>query len=147
MVKCIECSGDKPPAEFYAHPQMASGHVNVCKDCHKHRMKVRRRLNPAVQEFDRARAKDAHRKQKSAEYSRKWRAQNPQAYRAHNAVNNAVRDGKLTKLPCEFCGADRVMAHHRDYSRPLDVIWLCAKCHNRLHASFPELEGKAKRAS
>jgi hypothetical protein len=26
-------------------------------------------------------------------------------------------------------------AHHEDYRRPDDVIWLCVKCHNRVHRS------------
>jgi ribosomal protein S27AE len=59
-------------------------------------------------------------------------------------VGNAVRNGRLTKEPCLFCGEEKVHAHHRDYSKPLDVIWLCPKCHNRLHAAFPETEGERK---
>ncbi|TIX28948.1 MAG: hypothetical protein E5V35_00095 [Mesorhizobium sp.] len=73
-----------------------------------------------------------------------WREENPVAYRAQTAVSNAVRDGRLFKQPCEFCGDDEVHAHHRDYTKPLEVVWLCPKCHHRLHALFPELEGKKK---
>ncbi|RUU22662.1 hypothetical protein EN883_18610 [Mesorhizobium sp. M7A.F.Ca.AU.002.06.1.1] len=73
-----------------------------------------------------------------------WREENPVAYKAQTAVSNAVRDGRLFKQPCEFCGDDEVHAHHRDYTKPLEVVWLCPKCHHRLHALFPELEGKKK---
>ncbi len=107
-------------------------------------MRFRSRTNPRVQEYDRERSKQPHRLKKFAEYSKAWREQNPLAYKAHCAVNNAVRDGRLIKTPCEFCGDPKVHGHHKDYSRPLDVIWLCAKCHNRLHAAFPELEGQRK---
>lgn len=144
MNTCIECTQEKPWDEFYAHPEMASGYLNICKECHKARMKTRSRTNPAVQEYDRKRAKLPHRKEVQLKNTKRWREENPAAYRAHSAVGNAVRDGKLAKLPCEFCGETRVHAHHKDYSKPLDVIWLCAKCHNRLHANFPELEGKMK---
>ncbi|QTC89414.1 hypothetical protein IFE19_01385 [Brevundimonas pondensis] len=72
------------------------------------------------------------------EKAREWREAHPDAYRAHNAVNNAVRDGRLTKEPCLFCGEAKVHGHHQDYSKPLDVIWLCPRCHHRLHANFPE---------
>lgn len=141
---CIECKSDKIPDEFYAHKQMASGRVNVCKACHKERMRVRRRTNPAVQEYDRVRAKTPERRELARINSVAWRERNPQAYKAHCAVNNAVRDGRLKKLPCEFCNSENVHAHHKDYTKPLDVVWLCAKCHNRLHANFPELEGAGK---
>lgn len=144
MPICIQCASDKSASEFYSHPRMASGHVNVCKECHKLRMKVRARTNPAVQEYDRARAKTPERRAKARAYDTKYRAENPLASRAHSTVSKAVTSGKLVKLPCEFCGRQDVHAHHKDYSKPLDVIWLCPKCHHRLHAAFPELEGKSK---
>jgi hypothetical protein len=31
------------------------------------------------------------------------------------------------------CGATKTEAHHTDYSRPLDVVWLCKHCHRLLH--------------
>jgi hypothetical protein len=144
MATCIQCAVDKPSTEFYAHPQMKAGHVNVCKECHKYRMYVRSRTNPKVQEYDRERAKTPQRRAKFAEYEKRWRSANPNAYRAHYALTNAVRDGRIIKLPCEFCGREDVHAHHKDYSKPLDVVWLCPKCHHRLHALFPELEGARK---
>jgi len=53
--------------------------------------------------------------------------------RARNAVAYAIRVGKLTKKPCEKCGETKVQAHHDDYSRPLDVRWLCSRCHGIEH--------------
>lgn len=49
-------------------------------------------------------------------------------------VNRAVAAGRLVKKPCAVCGSPRSQAHHQDYSRPLDVIWLCAKHHAEEHA-------------
>jgi ribosomal protein S27AE len=99
-----------------------------------------------VQEYDRKRAKSPGVRKRLQSVAREWRKKNPDAYKAQNAVSNAVRDGRLNKEPCLFCGATKVHAHHRDYSRPLDVIWLCPKCHHRLHAAFPETEGANKRS-
>ncbi len=58
---------------------------------------------------------------------------NPEKYKAHTAVGNAIRDGKLKKLSCNVCGNNKVHAHHNDYSKPLEVIWLCSLHHARKH--------------
>lgn len=47
------------------------------------------------------------------------------------------------RLPCEGCGAVRAVAHHDDYVRPLDVRWLCPRCHRRHHAMHGEAPGAA----
>lgn len=52
---------------------------------------------------------------------------------ARNAVKNAVRKGTLARKPCERCGSPKVSAHHHDYSKPLDVIWLCGTHHAEAH--------------
>lgn len=132
---CKSCGSEKSPSEFYASSP------RTCKECVKSRVRARARTSSAVQEYDRARAKRPERRQKAREVTLKWRAENPQGYKAQTAVGNAVRDGKLKKLPCLFCGAAEVHAHHRDYTKPLDVVWLCPRCHHRLHAAFPETEG------
>lgn len=133
---CRACDADKDAADFYA------GVSSRCKDCHKAAMKVRRLTDPYVQEYDRQRAKTPERREHSARISSQWRKDHPEAYRAQNAVNNAIRDGRLIKQPCSICGAEKnVHGHHKDYAKPLDVTWLCAKCHHRVHATFPELGG------
>lgn len=133
---CRVCNADKQSTEFYA------GVASRCKDCHKSAMKVRRLTDPYVQEYDRQRAKTPERKEHSARISAQWRKDHPEAYRAQTAVNNAIRDKRLVKQPCSICGTDKhVHGHHKDYAKPLDVTWLCAKCHHRVHATFPELGG------
>jgi hypothetical protein len=49
-------------------------------------------------------------------------------------VSNAITAGKLTRGPCEACGAaENVEAHHDDYAKPLDVRWLCRPDHAAHH--------------
>lgn len=67
-----------------------------------------------------------------------WRRANPQRYLAHIAVQRALSRGELAKGPCEVCGiseADGALidAHHDDYSKPLEVRFLCRQHHIRLH--------------
>lgn len=52
---------------------------------------------------------------------------------AGNAVRRALKRGDLVRQPCEVCGTThQIDAHHDDYSKPLDVRWLC-RSHHRLH--------------
>jgi uncharacterized protein YlaI len=61
---------------------------------------------------------------------------------AHNILKSAVKRGKIPKGPCSICGANKnIHGHHNNYSEPLKVVWLCAKCHHRIHAAFPQLKG------
>ena len=64
---------------------------------------------------------------------KKYRASNTEKAKAHAAVNHAMRDGKLYRMPC-FCCGEKAEAHHPDYSSPLDVVWLCDSHHKQLHA-------------
>lgn len=132
MRVCRHCGCEATEANTYASDP------NACRDCIKAKVRQRARTNPAVQEYDRQRAKTPDRRDKAREITRRWRAENPLRNRAHTAVSYALRKGTLKKEPCIFCGRGDVHAHHRDYSRPLDVTWLCPKCHHRLHAAFPE---------
>lgn len=52
---------------------------------------------------------------------------------ARQKARTAVRLGNLKKQPCEKCGTEKAQMHHDDYDKPLDVRWLCAKCHRAHH--------------
>jgi hypothetical protein len=55
-------------------------------------------------------------------------------YLARSKVEMAIRSGRLVKQPCERCGeSEEVHAHHDDYSKPLDVMWLCPLHHRQRH--------------
>lgn len=65
-----------------------------------------------------------------SEYRRKY----PEKTRAQNAVSYALRAGTLTRGPCAVCKTTvDICAHHEDYSKPLEVQWLCRPCHIRHH--------------
>ena len=72
------------------------------------------------------------------QYARSWRQAHPERVSAHSALNYAKRLGKVVAAEsCQMCGRSdlRLHAHHEDYSKPLDVVWLCNSCHGRRHNS------------
>lgn len=66
-------------------------------------------------------------------YTRKYKASRPDAVEAHSKVYTEIRAGRIARQPCQICGNDKADAHHEDYSKPLEVKWLCRKHHNELH--------------
>lgn len=56
---------------------------------------------------------------------------------ARSYVNTYIRRGKIKKGFCEICNSENVQAHHNDYSKPLEVRWLCNKHHIEHHKSNP----------
>jgi hypothetical protein len=63
----------------------------------------------------------------------RWNDQNPQARWAHAALESAIRRGLIEREPCEVCGAEPTDGHHEDYSKPMDVAWLCRLHHRQEH--------------
>lgn len=116
--RCFKCGKEKPLSEFYTHKMMADGYLNKCKDCTKRDIKTRRDNHP----------------EKDLETRLKACKKNPTHKNASMAVDAALRCGKLERPDCcQGCGRlaseTRLSAHHHDYTKPLDVIWLCAACH------------------
>jgi hypothetical protein len=66
-------------------------------------------------------------------YRRRQKERHPLEEAARKAVANAIRAGKLTRQPCEKCGAEIAQAHHDDYEQPLVVRWLCRLHHDEHH--------------
>jgi len=133
MKKCFKCNKIKSLKDFYKHPQMKDGHLNKCKECTKKDVCLDRKNSPNARKYDKKRWKE-NKIRREAIYKRtkKWNKKNPLGYKAHYLVSNAIRDGRLKRMPCEICGG-KSHAHHEDYSKPLEVRWLCPIHHQQLH--------------
>lgn len=67
--------------------------------------------------------------------SRAWRLKNPLKAKAHSVVSSARKSGKLIRPKnCSECNSKgKIHGHHDDYSKPLNVVWLCDYCHKQRH--------------
>lgn len=131
---CFKCGAVLLLSEFYAHPRMADGHLNKCKTCTKR--DVAARPKEVTRAYDRFRSKDPKRRAWARASKAAYNAAHPEQRAAWRAVQNAVAAGRLVRQPCSSCGAPEAEAHHDDYSRPLDIRWLCSACHRAHHAEL-----------
>jgi hypothetical protein len=135
---CFKCGEEKLISEFYNHPKMKDGILGKCKSCTKKDVKENRIKNQEYYiEYDKQRGNTEARKLTQAKHRIKYREQYPEKYRAHNLLGNALRNQRICKEPCEICGDLKSEAHHPDYSKPLEVIWLCRKHHHKVTIGIP----------
>ncbi len=115
--KCTKCSETKPLSRFYRNRTKPDGLQCECNAC-----------RAAYKRSEQGRAAN---RRASAKYHRT----HPRVGPARDAVKAAKTNGFLVPQPCEQCDTEeRIEAHHDDYSKPLDVRWLCKECHTAHHA-------------
>src|SRR5688572_12175546 len=147
MKTCVKCRNEKPAESFYRHTSAKDGLRSACKECVAITCaKYREQNRDRCKAYDSLRNRSEHRLDSKKAYRRTEagkavtrkasaakRLRSPLKYAAVSAVGRAVRDGKLSKQPCEVCGGTNVEAHHDDYSKPLDIRWLCVEHHREHH--------------
>lgn len=95
--------------------------------------------------------RDKNRK-KIREYNRVYNQMWRKKYGYHNEENSkkrypekeyaravtqlAIRHGQLKRKPCEKCKSKLSQAHHDDYTKPLQIRWLCSLHHKQYHMSL-----------
>lgn len=123
---CIGCKKVLPLTNYYRAKESRDGHGGRCRVCtaddYNRRHRARRGVAGNVGDKERRILKHSH-----------AASLRPGRMEAYAAVQDAVRRGTLVRQPCSSCGVEPAQAHHESYERPLDVTWLCARCHNRLH--------------
>lgn len=112
--RCAECRGKANRADF-----------------EKHREK-RREKNRKWNDANRPKLA----KQLAGQRERYFAKHGREKQNARQRVYDAIKRGSLVRGACEKCATTQgVTAHHEDYSKPLEVRWLCRPCHGREHRS------------
>lgn len=114
MKVCVTCEEKKREDQYYKGR-------NTCKKC--------------IKEYN----QQPHVRDRQAEARLRWVNKNPIKVNARVLINKAIKDGTLIKENCEVCGTDeKIEGHHDDYSKPLEVRWLCTQHHNDWHVEHGE---------
>lgn len=125
---------EKPIDDFYKHSAMGDGRLGKCKECTKADASSNRLKNiEHIRSYDKMRSSQPHRMALHARVTKQYAADFPHRKKANSAVRYAVISGKIFKQPCWVCGLNAI-AHHPDYDRPLEVVWLCQPHHKQAHA-------------
>lgn len=156
MKTCVKCKQTKNFSEFYStigkkEQRRVDGkkyYHSYCKECLGKSVKsnpnkisrcIARTTNPLLIEKMRLSDRDYHRRFRRL-FPEKKRAESKQYYRvnkikvlAHARVYKAIKNGDLIRKNCRDCDRKDVHGHHSDYSRPLDVVWLCPVHHKLEH--------------
>jgi len=124
--KCSKCGEKKPPSEFYKDRRERDGLGFSCKLCTRLAKQAWRKTNPK-------RAAATERQRRTRDYKKVY---------CRERTREAIRNGVLVRpSACEGCkSGGKIEAHHEDYGKPLDVRWLCAKCHPEAHCVLGDKE-------
>lgn len=143
MKACSKCGETKAISEFFRNKSKRDGLATWCKACMRRYEqsdsgKVAKRR---YEKSDKGKVVKSRHNQsgKGKATFRRARANNPRKTTARDAVNNAVKSGGLpglNTLNCACCPAQAEQYHHPDYSKPLDVIPLCIRCHTGVHVQI-----------
>jgi hypothetical protein len=149
MKLCRSCNTEKDTSLFGKRAASNDGLSPKCKKCQSSYDKARannpdrvaareayQKTEAGIESVNKAKKKwVANNKDKIYETTKVYRKNNPNKYKAHGKVAYEIRIGNLSKKPCEECGEiSGVNAHHDDYSKPLDIRWLCSTHHKQWHA-------------
>lgn|SRR5215471_5228974 len=117
-MKCTKCG-----TEFEPTPSLLSRRWYRCLDCRRPVMD-RHRVKPKPETLAR----------RTARYAADPIQRLKQLARAK--VRAEINAGRLMPKPCSKCNAAKADAHHIDYSKPLEVDWLCRSCHRQAHPNI-----------
>jgi len=152
MKQCKKCGKELELDQFYVQNKMLDGHLNVCKECTKARIRDHRTRNiDKIQAYDRERGRSEKRRLALDERQKRQKEQDKTAYnekrRLYNSKREKIKNNARQKLEravnsglirrpnrCDDCGVEcKPHGHHEDYSLPLNVIWVCTACHGIRH--------------
>jgi len=122
MKTCSKCKTSQPASNFYKNKLGKDGLRSCCKKCFLVMYQSWVKKNSETIRNKHTVYMRGYRERKRALYNSRSRV--------YHSVASALKSGKLVKGPCQICGIkENIEAHHEDYNKPLDVIWVCPLHH------------------
>ena len=152
MKQCTKCKDFKSLNEYQKRSASSDGLTARCKGCLSgydksrantpSRIKARAeyaKTEAGINSANLARKKWAkNNKDKIYQSTKKYREDNKIKAYAHGVVSYGIKLKVIKRGSCEICGDKQTHGHHDDYSKPMEVRWLCSKHHNQWHAENGE---------
>ena len=136
MKKCKKCNEIKELSKFHKNNTMKDGYVNKCKECRKiYNSENKDRIRKYNQAYDKYYQSTERGKLTRSLAQKTHKSKYPNSYKSRCALNHAIRDGKIHRqYVCSECPSTKnIQGHHDDYNKPLEVRWLCSRCHTAWH--------------
>jgi DNA-directed RNA polymerase beta' subunit len=124
MKRCPRCKKTLDKKCFYKDKSTKDGLTCYCKDCQK--IKITNRKKKTIDWYKN------YQKKYQANY-KNLSEKNLQKYKARYKLYIEIKKGEIKKESCIVCGDSKSEGHHKDYSKPLHVVWLCRKHHIEEH--------------
>lgn len=142
--KCWKCGQTKPETEFNWKNREACERQSMCRTCFS---AYNRERYQRTKEETKEKVRDYKKNNPYRVFQTRLKTyqKKPSKSSFYRLVHAAVAAGVITRPgKCQICGndKDRIEAHHEDYSKPLEIIWCCPKCHDRLDRERRRREGK-----
>lgn len=157
QIQCGKCNRSLPQSEFHKDRTQKTGHHPYCKQC-----KIQFEQKRRARKRDEINSKNREKYRNNPNSPRDWMRQycrgnraviserrkgqaqarpDPVKAKARSLVHAALRNGHLVKPACcEKCkskpASRDLQAHHKDYSKPLEVVWLCTTCHGVTYRKY-----------
>ena len=138
MKKCNVCHELLSKSEFNSDISRPDNLDNRCKKCQSEVNRFYRLKNDKY--FRKYRkANNFKYKHTMREQYKIWYYKNKEKTKAHAVLNYLIEKGDIERGACEICGLlKNTHGHHDDYTKPLDVNWLCRDCHGLWHQLLNE---------
>lgn len=140
--RCCRCESIKPLIDFDKCTRRPDGRTSHCKQCHrkpssKQRHEYYMKNRETTLARNRTYRKTDRGKAVTLRVNKAYEKRYPERRRAREIAKWAKQKGDLIVAPCEKCGTEKdIHAHHDNYSKPLEVRWLCRKHHDEHHSDL-----------